>query len=364
MKKRNQAIKSALVLTMLMVVVSACGGNNGEPAASTTELAPTATTDAAKETDKPANEPLKKVKIQLKWVPQAQFAGVFVAKEKGFYEEEGLDVEIIPGGPDIVIEQQVVNGAADIGVSSFDSLLVNRDNGLPLIAVAQVIQQSSYRFVASKESGIDSPAKMKGKKVGMWTGSQQFQVLAFMEKNGLDPKKDVELVKQGFTMDQFFNKQLDVAISTIYNEYHVVLESGVKEEDLYVYDFEDAGVGMLEDTLIVKEDWLKNNRETAIKAIRATMKGWNYAIANQAESVDIVMAAVTEGSTTKEHQTTMLLEMAKLVKPEGFTDAQVGSFIDDAVKRTVDIALKYELIKKEPDLAIAIDRTILEDGAK
>lgn len=363
MKKRSLKRQTVLTVTLALalLLVAACGNTN-EPAASTNEPAASANDSAA--SDEPAAEPLQKVKIQLKWVPQAQFAGIFVAKEKGFYEDEGLDVEIIPGGPDVVIEQQVVNGAADIGVTSFDSLLVNRDNGLPLVSIAQVLQKSSYRFVASKASGIDEPAKMKGKKVGMWTGSQQFQVLAFMEKNGLDPKKDVELVKQGFTMDQFFNKQLDVAVSTIYNEYHVVLESGVKEEDLYVYDFEDAGVGMLEDTLIVKDEWLKNNRETAVKAIRATMKGWNYAIANQAESVDIVMSAVTEGSTTKEHQTTMLMEMAKLVKPEGFTEAQVGSFVDEAVQRTVDIALKYELIKKAPDLAAAVDKTILEDAAK
>lgn len=364
MKQRNrtmQAVSTAL-LALMLLFVAACGNSNESPPA---EDDPKPTEGAATEaTDKPSDAPLTKVKIQLKWVPQAQFAGIFVAKEKGFYAEEGLDVEIIPGGPDVVIEQQVVNGAADIGVTSFDSLLVNRDNGLPLVSVAQILQQSSYRFVASKESGIDEPAKMKGKKVGMWTGSQQFQVLAFMEKNGLDPKKDVELVKQGFTMDQFFNKQLDVAISTIYNEYHVVLESGVKEEDLYVYDFEDAGVGMLEDTLVVKEDWLKSNRELAVKAIKATMKGWNYAITNQPESVDIVMKAVTEGSTTKEHQTTMLMEMAKLVKPEGFTEAQVGSFVDDAVQRTVDISLKYELIKKTPDLAAAIDKTILEDALK
>ncbi|MUT64412.1 ABC transporter substrate-binding protein [Paenibacillus sp. NEAU-GSW1] len=362
MKKRNRLMSLAMLMAAFMLLLAACGGGNNAPANTTEEPAGAAESTPKEET--PTQAPLTKVKIQLKWVPQAQFAGIFVAKAKGFYEAEGLDVEIIPGGPDVVIEQQVVNGAADIGVTSFDSLLVNRDNGLPLVSVAQVLQKSSYRFVADKASGIDEPAKMKGKKVGMWTGSQQFQVLAFMEKNGLDPKKDVELVKQGFTMDQFFNKQLDVAISTIYNEYHVVLESGVKEQDLYVYDFEDAGVGMLEDTLVVKEDWLKNNRDIAVKAIRATMKGWNYAIANQPEAVDIVMQAVTEGSTTKEHQTTMLMEMAKLVKPEGFTDAQVGSFVDDAVQRTVDISLKYELIKKAPDLAAAIDKTILEDAAK
>lgn len=350
MRKRNRVLKAVTTMTMAMalIIVAACGNDSSsEPG-----------------NEGKASEPLQKVKIQLKWVPQAQFAGIFVAKEKGFYEQEGLDVEIVPGGPDVVIEQQVVNGAADIGVTSFDSLLVNRDNGLPLVSVAQILQKSSYRFVADKATGIDTPAKMKGKKVGMWTGSQQFQVLAFMEKNGLDPKKDVELVKQGFTMDQFFNKQLDVAISTIYNEYHVVLESGVKPEELFVYDFEDAGVGMLEDTLVVKEEWLKNNRDTAVKAIRATMKGWNYAIANQEESVDIVMKAVTEGSTTKEHQSTMLMEMAKLVKPEGFTDAQVGSFVDDAVQRTVDISLKYGLIKAAPDLGKAIDKTILADAEK
>ncbi|WP_081418648.1 ABC transporter substrate-binding protein [Paenibacillus sp. Leaf72] len=361
MIKRNRRTSLAMMAMAWLLLLAACGGGGSEPAS--TQM-PTGSEGAAVEETAAAEAPLTKVKIQLKWVPQAQFAGIFVAKEKGFYEQEGLDVEIIPGGPDVVIEQQVVNGAADIGVTSFDSLLVNRANGLPLVSVAQLIQKSSYRFVADKASGIDEPAKMKGKKVGMWTGSQQFQVLAFMEKNGLDPKKDVELVKQGFTMDQFFNKQLDVAVSTIYNEYHVVLESGVKEDDLYVYDFEDAGVGMLEDTLVVKEEWLKKNRETAVKAIRATMKGWNYAIANQPESVDIIMKAVTEGSTTKEHQTTMLMEMAKLVKPEGFTEAQVGSFVDEAVQRTVDISLKYGLIKKEPDLAVAVDKTILADAAK
>ncbi|GLX65766.1 ABC transporter substrate-binding protein [Paenibacillus glycanilyticus] len=350
MRKRNRvkSLVTSLTMAMALLIVAACGNNSPSESAN----------------EGKADEPLQKVKIQLKWVPQAQFAGIFVAKEKGFYADEGLDVEIVPGGPDVVIEQQVVNGAADIGVTSFDSLLVNRDNGLPLVSVAQILQKSSYRFVADKTSGIDTPAKMKGKKVGMWTGSQQFQVLAFMEKNGLDPQKDVELVKQGFTMDQFFNKQLDVAISTIYNEYHVVLESGVKPDDLYVYDFEDAGVGMLEDTLVVKEDWLKDNRDTAVKAIRATMKGWNYAIANQGEAVDIVMKAVTEGSTTKEHQTTMLMEMAKLVKPEGFTDAQVGSFVDDAVQRTVDISMKYGLIKAAPDLGKAINKTILADAEK
>ncbi|WP_246362096.1 ABC transporter substrate-binding protein [Paenibacillus alba] len=352
MKKRIPTVGVAVLLSIVVSLVSACASEKS--VSMSPDPSPAASTSSATK-----NEPLKKLKIQLKWVPQAQFAGIYAAKEKGFYKDEGIDVDIVPGGPDVIIEQQVVNGAVDLGVSSFDSLLVNRDNGLPLVSVAQVTQKSSYRLLSKKSTGIDTPAKMKDKKIGTWMGSQQFQVLAFMEKNGLDPKKDIQLVKQGFTMDQFFGDQLDVATATIYNEYYVVLESGVKEEDLNVFNFDDAGVAMLEDTLIAKKDWVDKNHDLAVKAVRATMKGWIYAIEHQDEVVDIVMKSVTAGSTTKQHQTTMLKEMAKLVKPEGFTNDQVGSFVDESVKRTADIALQYGLIKKPADLKAALDTTIL-----
>jgi NitT/TauT family transport system substrate-binding protein len=362
MIKRNRTTHSLTVFMVLLAltVVTACSGAKEAPTSATPAAGTTAS--GAKPADKPAE--LKKVKIQLKWVPQAQFAGLYVAKEKGFYKDEGIEVEIIPGGPDVVIEQQVANGAVDLGISSMDSVLVNRDNGLPLVSLAQITQKSSYRLLAKKTTGIDSPAKMKGKKVGSWMGSQQFQVLAFLEKNGLDPKKDIQLVKQGFTMDQFFGDQVDVAISTIYNEYHVVLESGMKESDMYVYNIEDAGVAMLEDTLIAKKDWVDKNRDLAVKAVRATLKGWNYAIEHQPEAIDIVMKNVTAGSTTKEHQTTMLQEISKLVKPQGFTNEQVGIFVDDSLKVTADIALKYGLIKKAADLTQSVDKTVFNDAVK
>ncbi|WP_405154207.1 ABC transporter substrate-binding protein [Paenibacillus sp. FSL K6-0108] len=344
----------ALVL-LIVVMLGACSAKS-EPS-----VTPAA---ASSEGEGGADQPLTKVKIQLKWVPQAQFAGIYAAKEKGFFADEGIDAEIIPGGPDIVIEQQVVNGAADVGITGVDSLLVSRDNGLPLVSLAQISQKSSYRLIAKKSAGITDPAQMKGKKVSTWFGSQQFQVLAFMEKNGLDPKKDIELVKQGFTMDQFFNDQVDVATATIYNEYHVVLESGTKESDLDVFNIEDAGVGMLEDTLIAKKDWVDSNKELAVKVTRAVLKGWNYAIDNQNETVDIVMKNVTDGSTTREHQVTMLEEIAKLIRPEGFTEKQVGSFVDESFTRTADIALKYGLIKKAANLNEALEKSIYEEAVK
>ncbi|AFC29606.1 NMT1/THI5 like domain-containing protein [Paenibacillus mucilaginosus 3016] len=355
MSKRRGFMVCSMLLAAVILLLTACGGGATAPANVTSSGTPAAGGSGAK--------PLQKVKIQLKWVPQAQFAGIYAAKEKGYFAEEGIDAEIVPGGPDVIIEQQVVNGAAHIGVTSLDSLFVNRDNGLPLVSLAQVSQKSSYRLIAKKEKGIDAPEKMKGKKVGTWMGSQQFQVLAFMEKYGLDPKKDISLVKQGFTMDQFFSDQLDVATATIYNEYYVVLESGVKEADLHVFSLEEAGVAMLEDTLIAKKDWLDANRDLAVKTVRAILKGWNYAIDHQEETVETVMKSVSAGSTTKGHQTTMLMEMAKLVRPQGFKPEDVGRFDDASVKRTADIALKYGLIKKPAELDQAIDKKVFEAAA-
>jgi NitT/TauT family transport system substrate-binding protein len=336
-------LSKLLVMGMAVaLVLSACGSkNNGE-----------------------AGADLAKLKIQLKWVPQAQFAGYYVAKEKGFYEEEGIDASIVPGGPDVIMEQQVANGAADIGITGVDSLLVSIDNGLPLVSIAQTSQTSSNLLISKKSSGIDSFEKMKGKKVGSWMGSQQFQILAFLEKEGLNPKEDVSIVKQGFTMDQFFNDQLDVASATTYNEYPVVLESGVKPEELNVFRVEDGGLAMLEDTIFAKTDWVKDNRELAVKAVRATLKGWKYANENQDEAVDIVMKNVQEGSTTREHQATMLKEILKLILPEGFTEEQIGTIPEDKFQTTADIALKYGLIKKAADLTTAYDKTIVEEANK
>ncbi|MBM7572696.1 ABC transporter substrate-binding protein [Aquibacillus albus] len=307
---------------------------------------------------------LEEVSIQLKWVPQAQFAGVYVADDKGFYEEEGIDIEIVPGGPDIVPEQQVANGVADVGITSLEGLLVNRDNGLPLQSIAQIQQVSSKYLIAKKSTGIDSPEEMKGKKVSTWMGGKQFPILAFMKKYGIDPENDIELVKQGFTMDQFLNDQVDVATAAAYNEYYVVLTSGMEESELNVFPLEDAGVGSIEDTLIASDEFVEENKDLAIRIVRATLKGWQYAIDNQDEAVDIVMDNIIDGSSNREHQEFMMSEMAKLIKPEGFTDKQMGMFVEESVKRTADLAYEYGLIEEEADLEKAINKSIYEEAVK
>lgn len=349
---------------MLLPLLAGCGGNNnaGTPAAEAGGgNAATASPEAA--ASEPAAEPVT-VKLQLKWVPQAQFAGYFLAQDKGYYDAEGLKVEILPGGPDIVPEQQVAGGSADIGVDWVASLLTSQEQEMPLVQIAQIFQKSGLVLVSKKEAGINTPADLKGKKVGNWMGGNEFELLALFDKYKLDSGKDLNFTKQGFTMDQFLGGELDAASAMTYNEYQVVLESGVKPEELSVIDMNDEGVAMLEDNLFANKEWLEGNKETAAKFVRASLKGWADAIADPEAAVDSVMKLAEAGSTTREHQLTMMKEVAKLIQPEGFDASKLGYTDAAAFQQTADIALKFGVIKTAAKVDEAYTNEIVEMAAK
>jgi NitT/TauT family transport system substrate-binding protein len=292
-----------------------------------------------------------KVRLQIKWVPQAQFAGYFVALDKGYYADENLDVTILPGGPDIVGEQQVINGQAEFGVDWFASFLAFRDKGLPLVDVAQVYQSSGLLLVSKKSANINRPEDLKGKNVGVWYGGNEFEFLALMDKLHYDPDKDLNVIKQGFTMDPFLQGQMDAASAMTYNEYQIVLESGVSPDDLNVLSYNDQGVGMLEDNLFTTEDMVQNKPDLVQRFVRASMKGWQSAIDDQAGAVDIVMQHVEPGSTTADHQTRMMSEVAKLVLPPGLSEDQIGVMDPGRFQTTADIAYKFHVINSPADPA-------------
>jgi len=294
-----------------------------------------------------------KVKLQIKWVPQAQFAGYFVARDMGYYADENLDVQIVPGGPDIVSEQQVANGQADFGVDWVASFLAFRDKGLPLVDVAQVYQSSGLMLVSRKSANITTPETLKGRNVGVWYGGNEFEFLALMDKLGYDPDKDLNVIKQGFTMDPFLAGQMDAASAMTYNEYNVVLEAGVSPDDLNVLRYNDLGVGMLEDNLFTSEDMVANKKDLVQRFVRASLKGWQAAIEDQPDAVNTVMKYVEPASTTLDHQTRMMSEVAKLVLPPGMTDDQIGLMDPARFLTTADIAYKFHVINSPADPAKA-----------
>lgn len=349
--KKLTVLLTALLL--LLGILAGCGSNSSNE---------TASGDAS--SSEGEEKELTKVRLQLKWLPQTQFAGYYVADAKGYYEEEGIDIEILSGGPDIIPEQQVANGAADIGMAWVASLLSHREEGFPLVEFTQITQKSAFLLVSKKEANINSPDDLVGKKIGAWFGGLEFEILALLDKYGIDKDKDVELTKQGFTMDQILDDQIDVASALTHNEFLVLLESGLSRDDLNIIDMNEEGVAMLQDSLFATEEWLAENEDVAVRFLRATLKGWKDVINNPEEATDIVMELVDENSTTREHQLNMAIEIAKLVKPEGFDIDKIGYIDADAFKQTADIAYKFGVIKEEADLSKAYTNSIWEKATQ
>ncbi|NTT86574.1 ABC transporter substrate-binding protein [Tabrizicola fusiformis] len=255
------------------------------------------------------------VTLQLKWVTQAQFAGYYVAAAKGFYEEEGLNVTILPGGPDVAPTQVIAGGGADVVVDWMPSALAAREKGLALVNIAQPFKSSGMMLTCLKESGVATPADFKGKTLGVWFGGNEYPFLNWMNKLGLKTDgTDVTVLKQGFNVDPLLQKQAACVSTMTYNEYWQVIDAGVKPEDLVVFKYEDEGVATLEDGLYVMEDKLADPafEDKMVRFVRASMKGWKYAEANSDEAAMIVLENDATGAQTEAHQKRMMGEIAKL----------------------------------------------------
>ena len=257
------------------------------------------------------------VTLQLKWVTQAQFAGYYVAQAKGFYEEEGLNVTILPGGPDIAPTQVIAGGGADVVVDWMPSALAAREKGLPLVNIAQPFASSGMMLTCLKETGITTPADFADKTLGVWFYGNEYPFLSWMSQLGLKTDGSpggVTVLKQGFNVDPLLQKQAACISTMTYNEYWQVIDAGIAPEDLVTFKYQDMGVATLEDGLYVLEDRLADPafQETMVKFVRASMKGWKDAEANPDEAAMIVLENDQTGAQTEVHQKRMMGEIAKL----------------------------------------------------
>ncbi|SIQ19095.1 NitT/TauT family transport system substrate-binding protein [Rhizobium sp. RU35A] len=300
-----------------------------------------------------------KVTLQLKWVTQAQFAGYYVAKDKGFYKEEGLDVDIKPGGPDIAPPQVLAGGGADVIVDWMPSALATREKGVPLVNIAQPFKKSGMMLTCLKETGIAKPADFKGKTLGVWFFGNEYPFLSWMAHLGIktDGSADgVKVLKQGFNVDPLLQKQAACISTMTYNEYWQVIDAGIKPDQLVTFKYEDEGVATLEDGLYVLEDKLKDPafKEKMVKFVRASMKGWKWAEANPDAAAGIVLENDASGAQTEKHQKRMMGEVAKL------TAGSKGALDVADYERTVKTLLgggSDPVITKAPSGAYTLDIT-------
>ena len=326
----------AALVVLVSVLVAGCGGGGSK----------------SSESEGDNGGAKKKVTLQLKWVTQAQFAGYYAAKAKGYYDEEGLDVNIKVGGPSITPEQVVLGKQAEFGLDWLPSLLAARDQGQDLVNIAQVFGKSGMTELTWKDSGITTIPQMRGKKVGVWCCGNENELYAALNKNGMNPKSDVTIVNQPFNMDLFLKNQVDAAAAMTYNELAQVLETKnpktgqlYKPSDLNIISMESVGTGMLEDGVFVRGDWISNkdNQETAKKFLAASFKGWIYCRDHVNECTQIVLK---NGPTLgKGHQTWQMNEINALTWP---APNGIGVMDKAAFDRTAKIAQDFKVIKKAP----------------
>ncbi|TBW36647.1 ABC transporter substrate-binding protein [Siculibacillus lacustris] len=292
-----------------------------------------------------------KLTLQLKWVTQGQFAGYYVAKDKGFYKEAGLDVTIKPGGPDIAPPQIIAGGGADVIIEWMPAALAAREKGVPLVNIAQPFKRSGMMLTCRKETGITKPADLMGKTLGVWFYGNEYPFMAWMAKLGLKTdgsEHGVKVIKQGFNVDPLIQKQAACISTMTYNEYWQVIDAGIKAADLVTFKYADQGVATLEDGLYTTEAKLADPKfvEKAAKFVKASMKGWDWARANPEAAAKIVLDNDATGAQTEKHQIRMVGEINKLT--EGSTGALVVADYDLTVKTLLSAGGEAPVITKEP----------------
>jgi NitT/TauT family transport system substrate-binding protein len=278
------------------------------------------------------------VTLQLKWVTQAQFAGYYVAQDKGFYEEADLNVTIKPGGPDIAPPQVIAGGGADVIVDWMPSALASREKGVPLVNIAQPFKSSGMMLTCRKDSGITSPEDFPGKTLGVWFFGNEYPFLSWMSQLGIETNggdEGVTVLKQGFNVDPILQKQADCVSTMTYNEYWQIIDAGMTADELLVFKYEEQGVSTMEDGLYVLEENLADEAfvDKMARFVAASMKGWEYARTNPDEAADIVLDNDASGAQTEKHQRRMMGEINKL------TEGSDGKLDPADYERTVQTLL-------------------------
>jgi NitT/TauT family transport system substrate-binding protein len=284
---------------------------------------------------------LTPVKLQLQWLTQAQFSGYYAALDQGFYEDEGLDVEIIPSGGDIVPQDALANGEVDYAIAWVPKVLGSIEQGADITDVAQIFERSATLQVSFADAGIDSVADLEGKKIGSWGYGNEWELFAGLNKAGVT---DFEIVQQAFDMNAFLAGDIDAAQAMTYNEYAQLLETEnpdtgelYQPEDFSVIDWNEEGTAMLQDAIWADAGRLADDpeyAETTVAFIKASLKGWMYARDNPQEAADIVTAAGSTLGTS--HQLWMTNEVNKLIWPS--TSGGIGLIDEAAWDATVEMA--------------------------
>jgi NitT/TauT family transport system substrate-binding protein len=294
--------------------------------------------------------------LQTKWVTQAQFAGYYVAKDKGFYKDADLDVTIKDGGPDVAPEQVIAGGGADVIVDWMGGALAAREQGVKLVNIAQPYKRAGLELICPKDGPIKTEADFPGHTLGVWFFGNEYPFFAWMHKLGIPTDggpKGVNVLKQNFDVSALVQKQADCISVMTYNELGQAADAGFTADKIIQFNYSALGNDLLEDGLYTTEEKLADPKmkDELVRFVKASMKGWQYAIEHPDEAAQIVLDNDPSGAQTLAHQKFMMEGVGKLI------DVNDWALDQAAYDRTEQALLDQAIIKAKPSGAYTHDIT-------
>jgi len=303
---------------------------------------------------------LTKITLRLIWYAQTQFAGYYVAKDMGYYEDEGLDVDIVPSIGAGDIPSVVGNNYFQFGLTTLVNLMKSLDRGIPVVGISQIVQESNLALLTHKSSGLDRIAKFRGKTLSTWWGKEDYMSKMLVEMNGLEQNELIILDETYWSAEPFLDGRADVAIAMLYNEYNQFIDKyGLVKDDLNVFAFKDYGLNFPEDTLFTSLEMVRHYPDICLKFLRATLKGWHAAFREKDMAVRTVLKYAND--TTYDHQMQQLMTIEKAIVTPYENYRGVGHVDNEKIQEVVNILYKNGIINKSLELDDIFNVTFIDD---
>lgn len=285
----------------------------------------------------------KKITLQLNWLNQFQFAGYYVAKEKGFYNNVGLDVDIKEFTVNTHLVEMIKNKKADFAIGS-SSLLIDRINGADVIALGAIFQESPLMLLVKKDSNINSVKDLKNKKIMITNdAANSASILAMLSANGL---RESDFIRQehSFNIEDLINGNSDAMASYISNEPILLKDKNIEYNIFHPKDF---GFDFYNDILFTSSEFIKNNPKLTKDFYDATIKGWKYAFDNVGETAEIIFNKYNSQNKSLIH----LVKEGEILKKMAYIyDEDIGHLDGKKLKNIISVFKLVGLVNKDTDI--------------
>lgn len=317
-----------LLVLVAALLVTACGQQAAPPTATDTQVA---------EEEEPTEAPqLTEVSLRLPWIINAQFAGPYMALEQGYFEEQGLKVTIKPGGFDINSITLVASGEDTFGLHDMGSLIMARSNDIPLVAGATFFQKHPGGLMTLEKYGIETLEDIEGKTIGFQEGGPWMLSKAMLESNGID-LETIKKITVGYDISPLLSGQIDLLTVYATNEPLIAKEQGYEPQVFLPYDY---GIKTSSEALFTTDSYLAEHPEQMCGMVRAIQKGWQYALENKEEAIDVIMEQGGEGLDRAAEMAQLEAEVDHLITAET-EEYGLGIMAQDRWQTAADVLIQY-----------------------